>query len=73
MADARQDKTNKELPAEPGIEVKPERKAARTAKEERIIAGFEEIPRFVNEHGRAPGHAENKAVFERLCRRYRLA
>ena len=66
MADARQDKTNKELLAELGIEVKPEKKAARTAKEERIIAGFEEIQRFVDGHGRAPGHGENKAIFERL-------
>lgn len=59
-------KSNQELLAELGVEVKQEKKAARTPKEERIIAGFEEIQRFVDEHGRAPEHGENKDIFERL-------
>src|SRR5690606_37587513 len=37
-----------------------------TAREERIIAGFEEIQKFVEEHGRLPRHGENKDIFERL-------
>jgi len=59
-------KSNQALLAELGVEVKQEKKAARTPKEERIIAGFEEIQRFVDEHGRAPEHGENKDIFERL-------
>ncbi len=66
MAEVKQEKTNQELLAELGVEVKQEKKAARTPKEERIIAGFEEIQRFVEEHGHAPKHGENKDIFERL-------
>ena len=33
---------------------------------QRIIAGFEEIERFVDEHGRLPEHGENKDILERL-------
>ena len=39
---------------------------ARTAREERIIAGFEDIERFFEQNGRAPVHGENKDIFERL-------
>lgn len=66
MAEVKQEKTNQELLAELGVEVKPEKKAARTPKEERIIAGFEEIQRFVEEHGHVPEYGENKDIFERL-------
>ncbi|CAN5392963.1 hypothetical protein BH11PLA2_BH11PLA2_23560 [soil metagenome] len=38
----------------------------RTAREQRIIAGFEEIERFVAEHDRTPSHGENNDIFERL-------
>ncbi len=44
----------------------PDKKGGRSPREERIIAGFEEIQRFVNEHGRAPQHGETKDIFERL-------
>lgn len=44
----------------------PEAKGGRSAREERIIAGFEDIQRFVDEHGRAPQHGEDKDIFERL-------
>ena len=47
-----------------GVEVKPVRQY--TAREERIIAGFEEIQRFVEEHGRLPQHGEDRDIFERL-------
>ncbi|REJ46838.1 MAG: GIY-YIG nuclease family protein [Microcystis flos-aquae DF17] len=40
--------------------------ASYTAREERIIAGFEDIVRFFEEHGRAPLHGENRDIFERL-------
>jgi Meiotically Up-regulated Gene 113 (MUG113) protein len=44
----------------------PEKKDGRTPREERVIAGFEEIQRFVEKHGRAPQHGENRGIFERL-------
>lgn len=44
----------------------PEKKGGRPAREERIIAGFEEIQRFVETHGRAPQHGEDRDIFERL-------
>jgi Meiotically Up-regulated Gene 113 (MUG113) protein len=45
---------------------KPERKGGRSAREERIIAGFEEIQRFVTQHGRFPLHGEDRDIFERI-------
>ncbi len=42
------------------------KQASRTPREERIIAGFEEIQRFVEQHGRAPQHGEDRDIFERL-------
>src|SRR5258708_5571216 len=44
----------------------PEKRAGRSAREERIIAGFEDIQRFVREHGRLPQHGEDRDIFERL-------
>lgn len=38
----------------------------RSPQEERIIAGFEDIQRFVQTHGRVPRHGENLDIFERL-------
>ena len=49
-----------------GIELDAEPAGQRTAREERIIAGFEEIERFVEEHGRKPQHGEDRDIFERL-------
>lgn len=48
------------------VEVEEKPVAARTPREERIIAGFEEIQRFFDEHGRAPRHGEDLDIFERL-------
>ncbi len=44
----------------------PEKKGGRPASEERVIAGFEEIQRFTEQHGRAPQHGEDRDIFERL-------
>ena len=49
-----------------GVEVEPEKVSRHTAREERLIAGFEEIQRFVDMHGRAPEQGEDRDVFERL-------
>jgi hypothetical protein len=44
----------------------PEKKSGRTPREERILAGFEEIQRFVERHGSVPEHGEDHDIFERL-------
>jgi hypothetical protein len=44
----------------------PEKKGGRPASEERVIAGFEEIQRFTEQHRRAPQHGEDRDIFERL-------
>jgi hypothetical protein len=44
----------------------PVTKGGRSPREERIIAGFEEIQRFVEKHGHAPQHGEDHDIFERL-------
>lgn len=49
-----------------GVEVEAPRQGSRTPREERIIAGFEEIQRFFDEHGRAPQHGDQRDIFERL-------
>lgn len=55
-----------ELLGELGVDAEPVSSGGRTAKEQRIIAGFEEIERFVEEHGRLPEHGESRDIFERL-------
>lgn len=42
------------------------KQATYTPREERIIAGFEDIERFYEEHGRLPQHGEDRDIFERL-------
>lgn len=42
------------------------RDVARSPVEERVVAGFEEIQRWVTEHGRSPRHADGLDIFERL-------
>tara|TARA_R110002126_G_scaffold185860_1_gene334494 strand:+ start:49664 stop:50872 length:1209 start_codon:yes stop_codon:yes gene_type:complete len=54
------------LLAELGVEAETKKAASRTPREERIIAGFEEIQRFVDEHGAAPRHGEDRDIFEQL-------
>lgn len=44
----------------------PEKKGGRSAREERIIAGFEEIQRFVEKYGHVPQHGEGQDIFERI-------
>ena len=44
----------------------PDKKGGRSPREERVIAGFEEIQRFVEKHARAPQHGEDRDIFERL-------
>jgi hypothetical protein len=55
-----------ELRAELAEFATPQKKAGRSAREERIIAGFEDILRFVEQHGHPPRHGEERDIFERL-------
>ena len=55
-----------ELLADLGLEIAPLNTASRTPREERIIAGFEDIVRFYQTHGRAPQYGEGRDIFERL-------
>lgn len=48
------------------VEVEAKSTSGRTPREERIVAGFEEIQRFVDQHGHAPEHGEGKDIFERV-------
>lgn len=43
-----------------------EKKGGRSPRDERVIAGFEEIQRFVDGQGHAPQHGEDRDIFERL-------
>ena len=55
-----------ELLAALEVEIVPLKTSNRTPREERIIAGFEDILRFRETHGRAPRHGEDGNIFERL-------
>ena len=45
---------------------KPKKQQTRSPREERIIAGFEEIQRFVETNGRPPQNGESQDIFERI-------
>jgi hypothetical protein len=60
------DMTDDDILAELGFDLTPKKVRARTPREERIIAGFEDIVRFHDEHGRVPQHGEGRDIFERL-------
>ena len=48
-----------------GVDATPEKKDKYTKLEERVIAGFEEIDRWVEEQGRLPQHGPERDIFER--------
>lgn len=60
------DPSDKELLSQLGVDVTPRKVASWSPLEERIIAGFEEIQHFVEDHGQQPTHAEDRDIFERL-------
>jgi hypothetical protein len=49
-----------------GVEIPEQQTGGYTPREERIIAGFEDILRFYEAHGHAPRHGETLDIFERL-------
>ncbi|NKC14800.1 MAG: GIY-YIG nuclease family protein [Gammaproteobacteria bacterium] len=60
------DMTDAELLTALGVDAETQKPAKRTPREERIIAGFEAIQGFVQEHDRPPRHGENRDIFERM-------
>ena len=60
------DLTDEELLAALGVEAEPTRQASRSSQEERIIAGFEDIQKFVDQYGRLPLLGEGRDIFERI-------
>lgn len=60
------DISDDDLLAELGAAPEAKKQNARSPRDERIIAGFEDIVRFREEHGRAPMHGEDRDIFERL-------
>lgn len=49
-----------------GVDTTAESSGGRSVREQRIIAGFEEIMRFVEEHGKAPTNDPGADIFERI-------
>lgn len=49
-----------------GVEAAPSKTGSHTALQQRLIAGFEDILRFVETNGWAPQHGEDRDIFERL-------
>jgi len=60
------DLSDEDLLAALGVDVEPIRQSARSPQEERVIAGFEDIQKFVDQFGRPPHHGEGRDIFERL-------
>ena len=54
------------LLSELGVETEVKEAQTYTAKQERMIAGFEDIQRFHREHGRLPLHGDDNDIFERI-------
>lgn len=49
-----------------GIVTEMQAASSRSPREERIIAGFEDIQKFVDANGRRPQHGEDRDIFERM-------
>ena len=60
------DLSDDELLAALGVTAEPPKTGGRTSREERIIAGFEDIQRFIETNHRVPRHGEQLDIFERL-------
>lgn len=58
--------TNDELLDALGVEVEPVKNGGRSPVEERMIAGFEDIQRFVSQHQRHPVNQVGRDIFERI-------
>lgn len=54
------------LLSELGVEVESKKVKKHTTREQRIISGFEEIQKYVEENNRLPEHGEDTEIFERV-------
>ena len=61
------DQSDRELLDDLGVTVETKKKSSRSPEEARVIAGFEEIVKFMDDHGHRPVHGEDRDIFERLC------
>ncbi len=61
-----QELSGDELLDELGVELPEQETGGYTARQERIIAGFEDILRFFEANGRAPQHSVDGDIFERI-------
>lgn len=60
------DFSDDELLSELGIDLAPAKSVTYTAKEERLISGFEEIIHFYDEHKKVPSNTADADIFERI-------
>ncbi len=60
------DPSDRELLEDLGVAIEAKKKSSRSAEEARVVAGFEEIVKFVEDHGHWPTHGEDRDIFERL-------
>lgn len=60
------DRSDLDILADLGLDPVEKKKTAIGPREARIIAGFEDIQKFVKEHGRVPHHGAERDIFERL-------
>lgn len=60
------DLSDKEMLETLGVSIEVQDAPKLTSLQERVVAGFEDILRFVEEHGRVPQHGEGRDIFERL-------
>lgn len=60
------DLTDEDILEELGLDAEPKKESRYSHEQARVIAGFEDIVRFVDEHGRKPEHSENRDIFERI-------
>lgn len=60
------DRSDLDILADLGLDPVEKKKTATSPREARIIAGFEDIQKFVQEHGRLPQHGAERDIFERL-------
>ena len=60
------DRSDIDILADLGLDPIENKTTATSPREARIIAGFEDIQKFVKDHGRVPQHGQDRDIFERL-------
>lgn len=60
------ERSDLDILAELGVDPIEKKKTTTSPREARIVAGFEDIQKFFEGHGRAPAHGDDRDIFERL-------